>query len=113
MPVRLEALTADSMPQAIVEDPCLARSGASRTGPLRIGQTASVAAPALVRPADGVVQPRIENPETPGLFIPQLRLSPLRPRIAYGAQDVEAAAAPPKTVRRGAVIQISGRRNAG
>ncbi|MGH9663669.1 MAG: hypothetical protein ACRD9L_04505, partial [Bryobacteraceae bacterium] len=114
MAARLEALTAESAPQAVVEDPGLSRAGVSRIGLAPVGQAPRLALlPVRPHETERLAQPRIDSLEAPGLFIPQLRLGPLRPRITYGAQDFGTSVASQRSGRRGAVIQISERRSAG
>jgi hypothetical protein len=80
--------------------------------PAPAGDAAPVSVAAeLVRPAEREVSFEIKTPGRMGggIFIPQLRLGPLRPRITYGAR-VEPFAfdgGNAKGARRGAVIPIS------
>lgn len=107
LPIHLEDLTEESTPQTVAEiAPPLA-------APRAVAVTTASLIPRLnqrERP-QWDVRPRTEGLPPVGLFIPQLRLGPLRPRITYGAQDLESPAATPKGLRRGSVIPISERRS--
>ncbi|HLJ13974.1 MAG TPA: hypothetical protein VKV15_05715 [Bryobacteraceae bacterium] len=113
--IRVEVLTADIMLPVAFDTPGGAPGGSPEAAPGTINLSEAVRIePVLTRPeqTERFLPPRIGGVATSGLFVPQLRVGPLRPRIAYDAQDAESSSNAQKVSRRGSVIPISDLREA-